>query len=115
MNAGQSDIMDLIHQVAHDLRGNAGLLGDGDVAGPRAHHGDLAPSLNRAIAPEANRPCAWKILPFRTTAEHRLGAFRSNARDQNIGTSVEQRSGNPEDFVSGLSRSEEHTSELQSP
>ena len=58
--------------------------------GRRAHHRDLAPSLNVAIAPEADGARAREMLAFRELAQDLNGTVRGDSRDQHVGAMVEK-------------------------
>ena len=54
VNAGDADVVDRLHLVAHGFGGDLRFFGHGDVAGARAYHRDFAFAMNGAVAPESH-------------------------------------------------------------
>ena len=54
MNAGDTDVVNGVHLVAHDLGGDLSFFGNRNIAGAGAHYGDDAFSTNGLVAPESN-------------------------------------------------------------
>ena len=57
VHAGHAHVGDSLHAIAHDLGGDGGLLGDRQVAGAGADHGDGAGPLGQGLALDGHTPC----------------------------------------------------------
>src|ERR1039458_6423090 len=62
VNAGDSDVIDMLNIVPHQFRGDDCFFGDWDVAGSCRHDHDHALAVLLAIALEHDSPSQWTIL-----------------------------------------------------
>ena len=84
VNAGDSDIVDGVHFVAHQFGGDLGFLGHRDIAGAGADHGDPALAVHGAVAPEADGAGKRKVFGAGELRGDQGGALAVGARDQHV-------------------------------
>jgi len=71
VDAGNADIVILLHAVAHDVGGDDGFFGDRDVGGAGAEHGDGAGTFRQRLADDGDGAAAsW----YRVFGKARLTA-----------------------------------------
>src|SRR5712692_4536744 len=110
MQPGHADIVDGLGAVAHHFRGQAGLLGDRDIAGAGREGQNQPLARARMAAPDGNRP--RKRMEFRLAAQPPYGTIDAfaGARNQDVvlGSPRAQHSAdNPGDLLRSLARGED--------
>lgn len=99
MNAGDSDIVERLDLVAHQLRGNNGFFGDGNVAGSGRDDGDDAlvalfvalpasTSARRVVAAKGDAAGEGVVFGFRDLSGNGLELLLSGARGEDVGVGV---------------------------
>ena len=76
VNAGDSDIVDGVHVIAHQFGGDLGFFRDRNIAGAGADHGDPALAVHGTVAPEADGAGERKIFGFRQLRRDRAPRIR---------------------------------------
>src|ERR1035437_1785361 len=84
VNAGDSDVVDGVHVIAHQFRGDLGFLRHRDIAGAGADHGDASLAMYGAVAPEADGSGKREVLGVGELGGDKGGALAVGARNQNI-------------------------------
>ena len=108
VNAGDSDVVDGVHVIAHQFRGDLGLFGDRDIAGAGADHGNSSFAAQGAVAPEADRPGKGQIFGLRKLCGDQVGAFAVGAGNQNILSVSQQALGDGNHLPGCLALGEDH-------
>src|SRR5713226_3712333 len=110
MQPGHADIVDGLGAVAHHFRGQAGLLGNRDIAGARRKSQNQPLARARMVAPDGDR--ARKRMEFRLAAQPPYGTIDAfaGARNQDIvlrGPRTQHSADNPGDLLRSLAWGED--------
>ena len=110
MNAGDADIVEAVDAVAHELGGELGFFGDGNVAGAGGDDADDAFTSDLAIAFDGDGP--GELVKFRCVVQALYGreGFFVGAGDQNIlaGVSAEHAFGDFGDLAGRFAFAEDN-------
>jgi hypothetical protein len=62
MNAGNTDVVDALHLIAHDVRSDNRLFGHGDIARPCGHNNNLASTVTLVVLAQNYRASHLVVL-----------------------------------------------------
>ncbi len=108
MHARHADVVHALDAVAHDLRGDGRLLGDGEVARPRADHGNGAGSFAQRFFLDGEASRQFMVDGALEFAADRARVFVRDARGEDVVFAFQQGGGDFDDLLGGFARAENH-------
>src|SRR5258706_1078105 len=89
MDARDADIKQPFDSIAHDLAGDGGFVGDGNVGCPSGDDGNCAAPANRLVAPYRDRTASVVEISSAGYLPSLPAAFAVRARDDEVGEPFE--------------------------
>jgi hypothetical protein len=108
VDAGDSDVVEMLDAVAHEFGGDYGFFGDGDVAGAGGDYRDHSFAVELAVAVEGDGSGERAVDGFGDLGRYSVKLFFSRARGQDIAFVLGQLRENLRHLGGSLALAENH-------